>query len=52
MSERLIAVGLYGEARVEEEWRRNGWMRARVRYRLKKSLELMNGGYCEMAAGA
>ena len=28
--ERQIAVGLYGKARVEEEWYRNGWMRGRL----------------------
>ena len=42
-SQRLIAVDLYGEARVEREWCRSGWMRARVRYRVEQSVVLMNG---------
>ena len=31
---RLIAIDLFGEERVAKEWFPNGWMRARVRYRL------------------
>ena len=49
---RLIAVDLFGEERVAREWSPNGWMRARVRWRVKISMELMNGGYREIAAGA
>ena len=42
---RLIAIDLYGEARVAREWSSDGTMRARVRWRVDKSLALMNGGY-------
>ena len=35
---RLIAIDLFGEARVEAEWSSNGWMRARVRWRVPKSI--------------
>ena len=49
---RLIAVDLYGEARVAEEWRSDGSMRGRVRWRVKQALKLMNGGYRELIVGA
>ena len=49
---RQIAVDLYGEARVAEEWRSDGSMRGRVRWRVKQALKLMNGGYRELIAGA
>ena len=49
---RLIAIDLHGEALVEEKWCPNGWKRARVRYRVKKSIELMNGGYRALIAGS
>lgn len=45
LSLREVATILYGEARVEEAWCRGGWMRARVRWRLRTALRLMNGGY-------
>ena len=48
---RLIAVDLYGAARVAAEWRSDGAMRARVRWRVKQALRLMNGGYRELASG-
>ena len=48
---RQIAVDLYGEARVAEEWRSDGSMRGRVRWRVKQALKLMNGGYRELIAG-
>ena len=48
---RLIAIDLFGEERVAREWCSNGWMRARVRWRVKIALALMQGGYREMAAG-
>ena len=51
-SQRLIAVDLFGEERVEDEWCRNGWMRAQVRWRVKIALSLMEGGYRDMVAGA
>ena len=37
-------VDLYGAARVAEEWSSDGSMRARVRWRVKQALKLMNGG--------
>ena len=49
---RRIAVDLYGAARVAEEWHSDGFMRARVRWRVKQALEFMNGGYRELVSGA
>ena len=48
---RLIAIELFGEERVAREWCQNGWMRARVRWRVQIALALMEGGYRELAAG-
>ncbi len=48
---RRIAVDLYGEARVAEEWRSDGSMRGRVRWRVKQALRLMNGGYRALVSG-
>ncbi len=48
---RRIAVDLYGEARVAEEWRSDGSMRGRVRWRVKQALKLMNGGYRTLVSG-
>ena len=48
---RLIAVDLYGEARVAKEWSSDGSMRARVRWRVKQALKLMNGGYRDLVSG-
>ena len=47
---RLIAVDLYGAARVADEWHSDGSMRGRVRWRVKQALRLMNGGYRELIA--
>lgn len=49
---RLIAVDLYGETRVAEDWHSDGSMRGCVRWRLKQPLELTNGGYRALVAGA
>ena len=49
---RQIAVELYGEARVADEWRSDGSMRGRVRWRVKQALDLMNGGYRSLVSGA
>ena len=49
---RLIAVDLYGAARVAKEWSPDGCMRGRVRWRVRQALRLMNGGYRELVAGA
>ena len=48
---RLIAVDLYGAARVAKEWCSDGSMRGRVRWRVKQALKLMNGGYRMLIAG-
>ena len=48
---RQVAVDLYGAARVAEEWRSDGSMRGRVRWRVKQALRLMNGGYRELVSG-
>ena len=50
-SHRLIAIDLFGEERVEQEWSSESPMRARVRWRVKIALALMAGGYLELAAG-
>lgn len=49
-SHRLIAIDLYGAVRVEADWYADGALRALVRRRVEKSLELMNGGYRDIAA--
>ena len=49
---REIAIDLYGERRVAEDWTRNGSMKAAVRWRVKRALWLMNGGYRILIAGA
>ena len=48
---RLIAIDLFGEERVAREWCSNGWIRARVRWRVKIALGLMADGYRGMIAG-
>ena len=42
---RGIAIDLYGAAKVAAEWHEDGALRSRVRRRIRKSLQLMNGGY-------
>ena len=51
-SHRLIAVDLYGKRKVAKEWRTDSPIRARVRWRVAKSLWLMNGGYLKLLAEA
>ena len=48
---REIAIELYGERRVSEDWSRNGSMKARVRWRVERALWLMNGGYRVLVSG-
>ena len=48
---RMIAVDLYGEARVAEEWGSDSSMRGRVRWRVARVLKLMNGGYRVLVSG-
>ena len=51
-SRRGIAVDLYGESRVAAEWPGDSAMKARVRWRVKIGLQLMNGGYRDLVRGA
>ena len=48
---RQIAVDLYGEARVAENWHSDGSLRGCVRWRVKQALNLMNGGYRALVSG-
>ena len=48
---REMAIDLYGERRVAEDWSRDGSMKARVRWRVKRALWLMKGGYRVLVAG-
>ena len=48
---RLIAVDLYGKARVAEEWRSDSSVRGRVRWRVKQALNLMYSGYRALVSG-
>ena len=50
-SHRLIAIDLYGKRAVAKEGCSDGPMRARVRWRVRRSLELMNGGYRALVRG-
>ena len=47
---RQIAIDLYGEEKVAEEWHTDGTLRAAVRYRIDRSLYLMKEGYLRLAA--
>ena len=49
---RLIAIDLNGAGKVAEEWCSDSPMRARVRWRVKIAVALMQGGYREMVADA
>ena len=48
---RGIAIDLYGRRRVAGDWTRDGSMKARVRWRVKRALWLMNGGYRVLISG-
>ena len=50
-SSRLIAIDLRGAERTEAEWFEDSALRALVRRRIATSLEIMNGGYRDLAAG-
>lgn len=50
-SHRLIAIDLYGAARVAAEWHEDSAIRSLVRSRVDKSRRLMNGGYRDLATG-
>lgn len=45
LSHREIASHLFGEKAVEKEWSSDSWLRAKLRYRIKKANELINFGY-------
>lgn len=44
-SHRTIASLIFGEKVVEREWSSDSWLRANIRYRIKKALNLINDGY-------
>ena len=48
---RSMAIDLYGEARVAEEWGSDSSMRGRVRWRVARALWLMNGAYRVLVSG-
>ena len=50
-SHRRIAIDIYGAAKVAAGWYEDGGLRSRVRRRIDKSLQLMNGGYRDLVAG-
>jgi len=47
-SHRDIAVDLFGAEAVQAQWDAGSWVRSRVRRRIRKALDLMNGGYREL----
>ena len=51
-SHRLIAIDLYGKRKVAKEWCSDSPMRARVRWRIRTSNDLMKGGYRKFVAAA
>ena len=48
---RQIAIDLHGPRRVARDWKRDGSMKGRVRWRVERALWLMNGGYRVLLAG-
>ena len=48
----MIAIDLYGKRKVAKEWCSDSPMRARVRWCIRKSSDLMNGGYRELVGEA
>jgi hypothetical protein len=44
-SHRTIASKIFGKELVETEWSSDSWLRANIRYRIKKALTLVNTGY-------
>lgn len=47
-TQRDIAVALFGEERVAEQWNPDSELRAQVRYLVQKGRELMEGGYRDL----
>ena len=50
-SERDIAIAIFGERIVKENWHSDSELRARVRYLIRRSRILMNGGYRRLLWG-
>ncbi|NDJ56679.1 DUF2285 domain-containing protein [Enterobacteriaceae bacterium 4M9] len=44
-SHRAIASRIFGEQLVESEWSSDSWLRANIRYRIKKAINLIDTGY-------
>lgn len=51
-SERDIAIAIFGERIVKEKWHSDSELRARVRYLIRRSRAMMNGGYRRLLWGA
>lgn len=45
LTHRDIASEIFGEELVKNEWSSDSWLRANIRYRLKKANDLINSGY-------
>ena len=45
MTHKQIASSIYGEHIAHTEWSSDGWLRARIRYKLKKAQEAIMGGH-------
>ena len=50
-SHRVIAIELYGASVVAAEWADWGPVRSRVQRRIRRSRQLMNGGYRKLVTG-
>ncbi|EIS85591.1 hypothetical protein YPPY66_0759, partial [Yersinia pestis PY-66] len=44
-SHRDIASEIFGKELVKNEWSADSWVRAKIRYRIKKANALINYGY-------
>lgn len=47
LTHRDIASEIFGEELVKTEWSSDSWLRANIRYRLKKANDLINNGYLD-----
>lgn len=47
LTHRDIASEIFGEEVVKNEWSSDSWLRANIRYRLKKANSLINNGYLD-----
>ena len=50
-TQRDIAIELYGQEEVDGEWYDASALRARVRRRIAKALEMRDGGYIKLLDG-